>query len=39
MILCNYCSSWIEGVYVQGHLQCELCKQVIEPCCGGGKES
>jgi hypothetical protein len=35
MIFCYHCFSWVKGIFTQGHLQCERCTQVLEPCCGG----
>ena len=37
MIFCNYCCNWIKGIYTQSHTQCELCTQIIDPCCAGEK--
>ena len=34
-MLCNRCGYEGDPLYVHGHVQCSLCKQVIDDCCQG----
>ncbi len=34
-MLCNRCGHEGDPIYVHGHYQCELCKQVLDDCCQG----
>ena len=34
-MLCNRCGFEGDPDYVHGHVQCKLCKQVIDDCCQG----
>ena len=38
-MFCHLCFNWINGIYIQSHIQCELRKQIIESCCSGEKRS
>ncbi len=34
-MICDWCGQNVEGIYIGSHLQCDSCKQVLEPCCSG----
>ena len=34
-MLCNRCGYEGDPLHVHGHVQCSLCKQVIDDCCQG----
>ena len=35
--ICSYCNKETELVWVHGHFQCRVCKNVVESCCEGGE--
>ena len=34
-MLCNRCGHEGDPLYVHGHIQCEMCRQIIDDCCQG----
>jgi len=32
---CPFCGTLAAAIFVQGHTQCSMCRQVIETCCEG----
>ena len=32
--VCPYCHNMVEYIWVHGHYQCPLCKNVVIGCCG-----
>ena len=36
-MLCNRCGYEGDPLYVHGHTQCQMCRQVIDDCCQGEK--
>jgi rubrerythrin len=33
-IICPYCQNMVEFIWVHGHYQCPICKNVVIGCCG-----
>ena len=34
-MLCNRCGHEGDPLYIHGHTQCEMCRQIIDDCCQG----
>jgi hypothetical protein len=34
LTVCPYCQSTVELVWIHGHYQCPVCKNIIVGCCG-----
>jgi len=34
LTVCPYCQSRVEFIWVHGHYQCPVCKNVVIGCCG-----
>ncbi len=32
--ICPYCQNTVEFIWVHGHYQCPLCKNIVLGCCG-----
>jgi tRNA(Ile2) C34 agmatinyltransferase TiaS len=32
--VCPYCSQRVEFIWIHGHYQCPICKNVVVSCCG-----